>query len=168
MKIGITGHQRLQNPASWKWVQQEMDDLLGAMPTPLVGISSLAVGADQLFANLILQRGGELEAIIPFDGYESTFVVDGDLEEFTRLLGCCTRSETLERLGSDEEAYFAAGKKVVDLADLIVAVWDGLPARGLGGTADAVKYASQQQKRTVHLNPITRTRHYIVNNKTLD
>ena len=26
-------------------------------------------------------------------------------------------------------------------ADLLIAVWDGLPARGLGGTADVVAYA---------------------------
>src|ERR1044072_3266665 len=162
MRIGITGHQRLQNPASWEWVRQEMAHHLGEMAVPLIGISSLAVGADQLFANVILQLGGELEAISPFDGYESTFVVDRDLQEFMRLLECCTRSETLERLGSDEEAYFAAGKRVVDLADVIVGVWDGLPARGLGGTADAVEYGLEQRKRLVHLNPITRTRHYIV------
>jgi hypothetical protein len=28
-------------------------------------------------------------------------------------------------------------------AEVLIAVWDGLPARGLGGTADVVAYAKQ-------------------------
>jgi hypothetical protein len=161
MRIGITGHQRLQTSASWQWVHQEMDQLLGVVQPPLVGISSLAVGADQLFANIILQQGGELEAIIPFAGYESTFVSDHDREEFKRLLMRCSRSEILEKHGTIEQAYFAAGKRVIDLSDFVVAVWDAQPAGGLGGTADAVKYASQQRKKIVHLNPIIKTRREI-------
>jgi hypothetical protein len=47
--------------------------------------------------------------------------------------------------------------RVVDLSELMVAVWDCKPAAGIGGTADAVKYCSQQRKRIIHLNPITRT-----------
>ena len=31
----------------------------------------------------------------------------------------------------------------MDTVDLLVAVWDGLPARGFGGTADAVAYAER-------------------------
>jgi hypothetical protein len=161
MRIGVTGHQRLPASASWQWVYYEMDQLIGVVQAPLVGISSLAVGADQLFANIILQHGGELEAIIPFPRYESTFVTDHDREEFKRLLMRCTRSEILEQHGTIEQAYFAAGKRVIDLSDFVVAVWDGRPARGFGGTADAVKYASQEGKRIVHLNPLTKTRREI-------
>jgi hypothetical protein len=161
MRIGITGHQRLRDPASWQWVEQEMNQCLVAASTPLVGISSLAAGADQLFAKVVLQHGGALEIVIPFAAYETTFVADRDREEFKRLLRRCARSETLEKRGTDEQAYFAAGKRVIDLSDLVVAVWDGEPACGLGGTADAVKYGSQQRKIIVHLNPITKTRREI-------
>jgi hypothetical protein len=161
MRIGITGHQRLPDPAAWPWVEQEMNQFLGAAPKPLVGISSLAAGADQLFAKSVLQHGGTLEVVIPFAAYDATFVTDRDREEFKRLLRRCARSETLEKCGTDEQAYFAAGKRVIDLSDLVVAVWDGEPARGLGGTADAVKYGSQQRKIIVHLNPITKTRREI-------
>jgi hypothetical protein len=41
-------------------------------------------------------------------------------------------------------------------SDLLVAVWDGLPARGLGGTADVVQVALAEQRRVVHVNPRTR------------
>jgi len=158
MRVGITGHQRLEESAHWNWVRQEMDHLLARLPLPVIGISSLAAGADQLFANAILKQRGLLEVVIPFDGYESIFSEDCDREEFHRLLKLSIKSETLERHGTNEEAYFAAGKRVVDLSDLVVAVWDGKPAAGLGGTGDVVKYASQQWKRIVHLNPNDLTR----------
>lgn len=158
VRIGITGHQSLPEPASWRWVEQEMDQFLGGVSISLVGISSLAAGSDQLFAKLVLEHGGALEVIIPFVGYESTFVAEREREEFKRLVRQCARSETLVRLGTDEEAYLAAGKRVIDLSELIVAVWDGEPRRGVGGTSDAIKYASQRGKRIFHFNPITRTR----------
>ena len=35
----------------------------------------------------------------------------------------------------------AAGRLLVERSDRLIAVWDGLPARGPGGTADVVAYA---------------------------
>jgi hypothetical protein len=35
----------------------------------------------------------------------------------------------------------AGSERMLDLADELVAVWDGLPARGHGGTADVVAVA---------------------------
>jgi hypothetical protein len=40
-----------------------------------------------------------------------------------------------------ELAYLAAGVRVVELADVLFAVWDGKPARGTGGTAEIVERA---------------------------
>jgi len=47
--------------------------------------------------------------------------------------------------------------RVVDLADLLIAVWDGKPARGPGGTADVVAYAASAGKPYVWLDPIRLT-----------
>lgn len=44
---------------------------------------------------------------------------------------------------------------MVDRSELLIAVWDGLSATGLGGTGDVVSYAVRQRKKTIHLNPIT-------------
>ena len=155
MKIGITGHQRLKEPARWGWVQQELDRLLSSLTPPLIGITSLAVGSDQLFANAVLRRGGSLEIVVPFAGYELTFSEERDREEYIRLLQHASKKEVLVKSGSDEEAYLASGKRMVDQSELLIAVWDGMPAVGLGGTGDVVSYAVQQRKRTIHLNPIT-------------
>lgn len=158
MKVGITGHQRLGDSARREWVQQEMDHLIATLQKPLIGISSLAAGADQLFATAILKHGGSLEVVIPFAAYESVFDSDRDREEFNRLLSAAASTETLEKYGSDEEAFFAAGKRVVDLSDLLIAVWNGKPAAGVGGTGDVVEYALEQQKQIIHLDVIRRTR----------
>jgi hypothetical protein len=155
MRIGITGHQRLKEPSSWKWVSSELDSLLAQLESPLIGITSLAIGADQLFANAVLRHGGSLEAVIPFTGYENTFSEGHDKHEYTRLLNSASKVEILEKRGSDEEAYLEAGKRMIDLSDILVAVWDGKPAAGLGGTGDAVNYALQKQRKVIHLNPIT-------------
>jgi hypothetical protein len=155
MRVGITGHQRLQEPARWGWVKRELDGVISSLTLPLTGITSLAIGTDQLFANAVLQRGGSLEIIIPFAGYESTFSEEHDRQEYLRLLRLALKQEVLEKYGSDEEAYLASGKRMVDQSELLIAVWDGQPAVGLGGTGDVVSYAVQQRKRTIHLNPIT-------------
>lgn len=156
MRVGITGHQRLKPPAEWGWVKAEIDKILGTTPQPLIGVSSLAIGADQLFANAILRHDGLLEVIIPFPDYERTFDEGEDKQSYQGLLNRASRVDVLQREGSDEECYFKAGKMVADRADLLIAVWNGKPAAGLGGTGDIAKYVAQKQKRTLHLNPYTR------------
>jgi hypothetical protein len=39
-----------------------------------------------------------------------------------------------------------AGRTVADRCDLLLAVWDGQPAAGLGGTADVVSHATYRGK----------------------
>jgi hypothetical protein len=40
-----------------------------------------------------------------------------------------------------EDAYLAGGLALVDDVDVLVALWDGEPSRGRGGTAEVVQYA---------------------------
>ena len=157
MRVGISGHQRLRDGGGWEWVRQQMRDRLASLPPPLVGVSSLAVGADTLFARLVLELGGSLEVVVPFGDYENRFESEGDRLEYRRLIGAAARVEVLHRSGTDEEAYYAAGKRVADLSELLVLVWDGRPAAGLGGTADIAEYARQTGKPFVHMNPEART-----------
>ena len=41
----------------------------------------------------------------------------------------------------DPECYYDAGVKVIEAADVFLAVWDRQPARGLGDTAEMVDHA---------------------------
>jgi hypothetical protein len=104
-------------------------------------VTSLAVGADQLFAEVVLELGGRIEAVIPFEGYESKFEIGPDREKYQTLLGHATNVTTLAAKSTEEESYFAAGQLVAETADKLLAVWDGKEAEGLGGTADVVAYA---------------------------
>jgi hypothetical protein len=60
------------------------------------------------------------------------------------LNGRAGHLEALEHTESTEAAHMEAGKVVVDRSSVLVAVWDGQPARGLGGTADVVAYARER------------------------
>jgi hypothetical protein len=109
---------------------------------PLSGITSLAIGADQLFAEMILHAGGTLHVIIPSEQYEATFDTWGR-DKYRMLLVQASEVEQLAFYEPTEEAFFAAGKRIVDLCETLLAIWDGQPSRGLGGTADVVHYAQE-------------------------
>ena len=157
MRIGISGHQRLRDPDGWDWVRQEMKNCLTSTSGPIVGITSLAIGADALFAQMVLELGGSLTVIVPFVDYEKKFATEAARQEYGDLLSRAATVEVLQRKGPDDEAYYAAGKRVADLSELLVVVWDGKPAAGLGGTADIAEYARVSGKKVVHLNPETKT-----------
>lgn len=156
MNVGITGHQQLRDPAAWGWVSERLEETIAKFGPPLTAVSSLAVGADQLFASLVLKRGGHLYAVLPFAGYERTFAEERHERQYQRLLSLTTGVEIMPPLQTEELSYLAAGKRVIDLSDIVVAVWDGKAAAGLGGTGDAVQYAKDVRKTLVHINPYER------------
>jgi hypothetical protein len=107
----------------------------------LYGVSSLAEGADQMFAAHVVAAGGMLEAILPCDGYASSLVTDDGRTQFEQLRQAADMVIKLPYPAPSEQAFLAAGLVLVERCDHLFAVWDGQPARGLGGTADIVSYA---------------------------
>ena len=156
MRVGITGHHRLPDPSDWLWVQAELDEFLSEAPIPLVGFTSLAIGADQRFAESILRYGGSFVAIIPFLNYSLKFAEGHDREAYERLLGQAAEVEVSKASASNREAYFKAGKQVANRSELLIAIWDGKSAAGLGGTADIVRYAQSCSKPIRHIDPVNR------------
>lgn len=154
-RLGISGHQDLTGASAWAWVRQALSTAVADQPMPIEAVSSLARGADQMFAEIVLGAGGSLYAVIPFPGYERTLTGD-DLDRY-RALTARARMEVMQAAETDEASFWAAGQRVVDLSNLLVAVWDGKSARGLGGTADVVQYAMQRLKPVIHVNPDQRT-----------
>ncbi len=45
-----------------------------------------------------------------------------------------------------DEAYARAGEDVLDRCDVLLAVWDGQPAQGRGGTGEVVRRAREMGK----------------------
>lgn len=155
MKIGVTGHQE-RDGISWEWVRQQIDRSLRGK-NAVKGYSSLAAGTDQIFAECILSKKGSLIAVIPGRGYRELFQGQS-LNNFDKLLAV---SEKIE-LSSDavsERLFLEAGKWIVRSSDMIVAVWDGEPAEGRGGTADIVAYALLLGKPVCHIDPVKEVMH---------
>jgi hypothetical protein len=150
--IGVTGHQQLPQAARIH-AEQTIAELLRDRPAPLIGLSSLAEGADQIFADVLLRGGGTLHAVIPCWGYASTFDVAGR-ESYLRLLTAARSVTTLAYAKPSEQAYDAAGQYIVEHCDVLVAVWDGQPALGRGGTADAVAHAHRLGRTVIATWPV--------------
>lgn len=146
--VGVTGHQTLPDAAG-TLLHKRLDQLFEGKPETSVTrvVCSLASGADSIVASHLLSMGAELRAIIPCRKYEQTFQLDSALDCYRRLLTAASSVEVLPFESPSEEAFLQAGHRVVDEADWLVAVWDGMPARGLGGTADIVRRAQMAGKR---------------------
>ncbi len=142
-RVGVTGHQGL-DVATERRIRSALAIEISRRGA-ILGVSSLAEGADQLFAEEVLRQGGALVAVIPCEGYEQAFQTDDARMTYDRLKGQATEVIELSYGAPGEEAYWAAGRRVVDLVDEILAVWDGEKSGGLGGTADVVDYARQHK-----------------------
>jgi len=153
VKIGMSGHRRRVG-ADWDWVRRAIDHHIVSLPH-VTGLTSLATGADQVFANTVLARGGSLVAVVPCCDGEPK-VEAGNENNFEQFRSQATSVICVEAGGPDE-AYLQAGRLVVDLSDQMLFVWDGGPARGAGGTADIVAYAASIRKPGIILDPILKT-----------
>jgi len=151
MMVGITGHQNIPDDAL-EFVKEGIAQALARFIGP-IGLSSLAAGADQIFAKTVLQVGGRLHVILPCEGYDSTFSDKESLNCFRKLLVRAERVEKLEYNHPSEEAFLYAGRRIVDLSDILMAVWDGREARGKGGTADIIRYAREKRIEVVVVWP---------------
>ena len=154
MKIGITGHQRLASPDQWRWVQSELERVIASVARPDdTAFSSLAIGADQRFAELVLSRGLRLHVVIPCDCYEETFMDAPEKARYRDLLARAESKTVLPFTKPSEDAFLAAGRYIVESVDALLAVWNGRPAAGKGGTGDVVAHAFELGRRVIHLNP---------------
>ena len=111
-------------------------------PPGLRYLCGLAEGADAILAEAALGEGWDLVAVLPFDPDEYAADFSGSaLDRYRSLLA---RAASVCSLDGDRDAgtaYADIGELVVGQSDLLLAVWNGLPARGPGGTAEVVQMA---------------------------
>jgi len=156
MIIGVTGHQELKGVSLKRWIQKEIQKQINDRKNINKGLSALAIGADQLFARLMIELKIDLHGIIPSYNYEITFNAKNQTE-YLRLLSYCKSVKILDFSKPSEQAFFAAGKYIADQSDLLFAIWDGKQANGLGGTGDVVEYALSLGKSIIHLHSVAKT-----------
>jgi hypothetical protein len=143
-RIGVTGHRGLPGSVLER-VRTGIKATLNtrAEDGPVEALSSLAAGADQVFADIALDCGVSLTAVIPGMDYEQHLGGEEVQASYRRLLELCSQKIRLPIERTNEDAYAAAGRWIVDHADELIAIWDGSPARGRGGTGEIVEYAQR-------------------------
>jgi hypothetical protein len=148
VRIGVTGHRHLADPVA---VAAAVDTVLDELcpvghPDAVVVVSSLAEGSDRLVADRVLARPpATLHAVLPLptSDYRSDFPETA--AEFDTYLSRAAAIDVTGTAGTAREgAYQAAGRAMVSASDVVVAVWDGRPAAGQGGTAEIVGYARRR------------------------
>lgn len=129
-------------------------DPRGRIEPQLRFLCPLAEGADRLAAHEAHAQGWPLVVPMPFhrQEYERDFKTKESLDEFRMMLGWAGE-DTLELDGGrdgpaqdryDEwRSYEAVGRFVARNCDLLIAVWNGRPGNGRGGTADIVQFAAE-------------------------
>jgi hypothetical protein len=75
-------------------------------------------------------------------------------ENYLRLLTAARSVTTLAYAKPSAHAFDAAGQYIVERCDVLVAVWDGQPALGRGGTADAVAHARRLGREVIATWPV--------------
>ena len=132
-------------------------------PPVIAMVSSLAEGSDRIAAEAALAIGLPLDVVLPCARtiYEQTFVDDSSRAEFETLLDKARARMILplpsepaaDREAQLAQAYESAGLTMLAQADILIAVWDGEPARGRGGTGDIVDDAARQGTPVIVIDP---------------
>ncbi len=162
LRFGISGHRTLGEEAGLRVHKvltalfTDARDTLGHLQSghhqtfcgnaaALRLISPLAEGSDRLAAQAALDCGFALDCPLPFarELYEADFKAEASRKAFHQLLARAKNVFELEetRGVDDTRAYEAVGLMTLRQCDILIAVWNGLPAEGRGGTAEIVSHA---------------------------
>lgn len=161
--LGVTGHRADllsvdEAPRLRCAVRKVLAAFAGSVPAPLTLVSALAEGADQLVAEEALSVGYRLVCPLPFPRalYERDFTREESVQAFRRLLDQATEVEELPgdraTSASDLAAYATAGELMLERAHVLLAVWNGGAARGIGGTAEIIAAAGRRGMPTVWIH----------------
>ena len=154
--IGVTGHRDLA-PHEGAPLRQRVRDFFAQLQhdfpgLPLVILSSLAGGSDQLVANEALALGAHLVAVLPLE--RKLYARDFTGTSRTTFDALCERAEVLqlpllhgisaaaiaEHGTARDHQYAQAGVFVASHSHILLALWDGRESHLLGGTAQVVRY----------------------------
>ena len=173
LSVGISGHRKEALPAeACERLEKRIRSTLGLLvegaaavrsqeaqfytddPMRLLFISPLADGSDQIAARIALELGFELHVVLPFPApvYRRELADDQSRESFDALIA--RANCVLELPGEHErpiDAYVMTGRATIAHCDLLLAIWDGLPPRGRGGTGEVVELAVVNGTPVVHL-----------------
>jgi len=180
--VGFSGHRHLGQHANTaaNAIREGIDKVASRCPR-IAGVSSAASGGDTLFAEEMLRRQAPLSVVLPFacERFKEDFerepsdawqrsqeiirrALDLDVvhqldADVATVVESGLPLEERSELGRtrDAKAYWEATIRTVDRSDVLLAIWNGKPGQGEGGTADAVKYAQRIGLPLIIFNPET-------------
>lgn len=151
-RVAVTGHRGLSEDTA-RLVEAGVRAAVGRYEAGgLVGVSCIADGADALFAEAVLDVGGSLVVVVPARRYRDS-LPKSYRATYDVLLSRAVEVVELGHVESTSDAHMDASLRMLEGADELVAVWDGQPARGYGGTADVVAVARERGMRVVVVWP---------------
>ncbi len=151
-KVCVTGHRPPRiggydptNPLR-QWVK---DQLVQAMDEirPNVAYTGMALGTDQVFAEICIERKIPFIAVLPFKGQdnkwpkESQFIYWRLVHQAREIITVCEPGYAAWKLQRRNERMI----EEIETDGTVIAVWDG----SIGGTANCLTYA-KQLRRTIH------------------
>lgn len=165
--IGITGHRDIsineENclrelckeifthvSQNIKDIHQQASNILYSKDNPCLNlITCLAEGFDSIAAEASLELGYELQCPLPYlrNEYIKDFQSAESKLRFSSLLTKASSVYEINLRGDSYEkakSYLNAGSVMLEHADILLAFWDGCPAKGLGGTGDIVELAREK------------------------
>lgn len=143
---GITGHRLILHPNNLFEMLLRQGEILLKDCQDVYGLTPLAEGADRIFSQALSQLGVPYCVPLPLEqkNYENDF--PETLGEFQMLLEKARTVFTLPRCpwltendiqpGADgrKYQYLSVGIYIANQSNVLFSVWDGEPARGMGGT----------------------------------
>ena len=148
--IGVTGHRKLNEVEK---ILTGVDEALHEVKEAFRGedltiISPLAEGADRLVVWRAMENNA-VHLVVPLPLEVSDYVLDFDSisskAEFVTLLEEAAQVIELPAKETREASYQAVGLYILNHSDILIAIWDGQPARGPGGTGQIVAEARKQK-----------------------
>jgi hypothetical protein len=153
--IGFTGHRHLPDGEKvGRALRRVVESLRAEIAGKLIGYSSIAIGADTLFAETCIALGIPWIALLPRpkEDFKKDFT-EPDWKRTSELLQQAARVESLPAARDRELGYLEGGLSTVEEADILIAVWNGESSRGTGGTAEVVEHAENLAKPIIVIDP---------------
>lgn len=147
--IGVTGHREItQTNQIISGVDKALRKIKESFPSEVITIiSPLAEGADRLVV-WRARENDDVQLIVPLPLELSEYMLDfnsiSSKAEFITLLEQADQIIELPPGKTRDAGYQASGSYLLNNSDVLVAIWDGQPARGPGGTGQIVAEAREK------------------------
>ena len=145
--IEVTGHRILSaNNLITLQVDDALQETWKKFTEPFFIYSSLAEGSDRLVVRRAFDRI-KTSLVAPLPLKKEDYLIDFSIDSRSKFLDLLRRAEKVIELPVSPTrvaAYESAGRYILDHVDVLIALWDGKPSRGQGGTGQIVLEARQR------------------------